>query len=103
MSSLCDYSDVYVLVKVTVTVAQETTAAPNNANKQVLFKNFAPFTNCISRINNKTTHKQMMFMILIVMPMNNLIECSHNYSKTSATFWLFCRDEPNLANNEKLF
>ena len=33
MSSLCDYSDVYVLVKVTVTVAQETTAAPNNANK----------------------------------------------------------------------
>ena len=38
MSSLCDYSDVYVLVKVTVTVAQETTAAPNNATKQVIFK-----------------------------------------------------------------
>ena len=37
------------------------------------------------------------------MPMNNLIEYSHNYSKTSAAFWLFCRDEPNLANNEKLF
>ena len=61
--SLCNYSDAYVLVKATVTVAEETTAAPNNANKKVLFKNCAPFTSCISRINNKQT--KMMLMILI--------------------------------------
>ena len=45
-SSLCDYSDAYILVKGTITVAN--TAAqdqPNNgANKKVIFKNCAPFT-----------------------------------------------------------
>ena len=45
-SSLCDYSDAYILVKGTITVAN--TAAqdqPNNgANKKVIFKNRAPFT-----------------------------------------------------------
>ena len=54
-SSLCDYSDAYILVKGTITVAQETAAAPNNANKKVVFKNCVPFTNCISRINNAQT------------------------------------------------
>ena len=47
-SSLYDYSDAYILVKGTITVAQETAAAPNNANKKVIFKNYAPFTSCIS-------------------------------------------------------
>ena len=53
-SSLCGYSDVYILVKETITVrniaAQET--ASNAANKKVILKNYAPFTKCISRINN---------------------------------------------------
>ena len=33
-SSLCDYSDANILVKRTITVAQETAAAPNNDNKK---------------------------------------------------------------------
>ena len=33
-SSLQDYIDAYVLVKGAITVAQETAAAPNNANKR---------------------------------------------------------------------
>ena len=32
-SSLCDYSDSYILVKETITVAEEAAAAPNNVNK----------------------------------------------------------------------
>ena len=52
-SSLCDYNDVYILVKGTITVNNtRTAAAPNNRNKKVIFKNCAPFTNCISEINN---------------------------------------------------
>ena len=47
-SSLYDYSDAYILVKGTITVAQETAAAPI----MVIFKNCAPFTSRISRINN---------------------------------------------------
>ena len=53
MTNLCDYSDAYILVKGTITVAKTgISATPNNANKKVIFKNCAPFTSCISRINN---------------------------------------------------
>ena len=33
-SSLCNYSDVYILVKGTIKVAETTTAAPKNSNKR---------------------------------------------------------------------
>ena len=53
-SSLCDYSDAYILVKGAITVPNTaaTDANANNANKKVIFKNSAPFINCISKINN---------------------------------------------------
>ena len=55
-SSLCDYSDAYILVKGTTTIAGEgADAAVRHADerdKAVAFKNCAPFTNCISEINN---------------------------------------------------
>ena len=54
-SSLCDYSDAYILVKGNITVnntAADGAAAANNTNKKVIFKNCAPFTSCISKINN---------------------------------------------------
>ena len=55
-SSLCDYSDAYLLLKGTLTVWNTGTAAtPNNRNKKVIFKNCAPFTDWISEINNKET------------------------------------------------
>ena len=53
-SSLCDYSDAYILAKGTITV-NNTAAADadaNNINKKVIFKNCAPFTNSISEIDN---------------------------------------------------
>ena len=51
--NLCDYSDAYRDVKGTTTVPSTgTAAAPNNRNKKVIFKNCAPFTNCISEIDN---------------------------------------------------
>ena len=53
-SSLCDYSDAYILVKGTIAV-NNTAAADanaNNTNKKVIFKDCAPFTNCISERND---------------------------------------------------
>ena len=42
-SSLCDYSDAYILAKGTITVRDTGTAAsPNNNNIEVIFKNCAP-------------------------------------------------------------
>ena len=53
-SSLCDYSDAYILVKGNITVNNTAFdgAAANNANKKVIFKNCAPFTKCMSKISN---------------------------------------------------
>ena len=53
-SRLCHYSDTYILVKGNITVNNTAgaAAAANNTNKKVIFKNFAPFTSCISKINN---------------------------------------------------
>ena len=53
-SSLCDYSDAYILVKGNITVNNIAAegAAATNTNKKVIFKNCAPFTNCVSKINN---------------------------------------------------
>ena len=52
-SRLCDFSDTYILVKGTVIVTYTgTTAASNNREKKVIFKNCVLFTDCISEINN---------------------------------------------------
>ena len=86
-SSLCDYSDAYIRVKGNISVNNNAGAgaAANNPNKKVIFKNCAPFTNCISKINN--TQIDNAEYIDIVMLMYNLIEYSDNYSKTSGSLW----------------
>ena len=54
-SNLCDYSDAYIHVKGTIKVPNTSAqgAAPNNRNKKEMFKNCAPFINCIIQIINK--------------------------------------------------
>ena len=86
-SSLCDYSDAYILVKgpVSVNNTAAADAAVNNDDKKVIFKNCAPFTNCISEINSTQVYNAKD--IDIVMPIYNLIEYSDNYAKTSGSLW----------------
>ena len=55
-SSLCDYSDAYILVKGTISVAELAPGGVNN-KKEVIFKIFVPFTDCISKINNAKYNK----------------------------------------------
>ena len=54
MSNLCDYSNAYILVNGTIKVLNMAAAgvAVNNTNKKLIFKNCAPFTDCITEINN---------------------------------------------------
>ena len=52
-SSLWDYSDAYALVKGTKSIAPQAGANSSNDNEEVVFKNCAPFTDCISEINNR--------------------------------------------------
>ena len=89
-SGLCDYSDVYIVVKGTITVTD-----PNNGNndKKLALKNNAPFTSCISKINNTLIDNAEDLDIVI--PMYNLLEYSKNYRKTTGSLWNYYRDEPN--------
>ena len=100
-SILCDYSDAYILVKGKITIAGAgADAAARQAderNKGMIFKNCAPFINCISEINN--TQIDNAKDIDIVMPMYNLIEYSDNYAKTAGSLWQYFRDEP-VANDD---
>ena len=70
-ASLCDYSDTYVMVSGTITI----TGGENNdagrrlgeRNKEVIFKNCAPFTDCMSEINNTEVNNAKY--VDVVMPM----------------------------------
>ena len=91
-SILCDYSDAYILFKGTITIPNMARAgqSANKNDKEVVSKNCAPFTDCISEINN--TQKDNAKDIDMVMSMYNLIEYSENYSKTSGSLWQYYRD-----------
>ena len=86
-SRLCDYSDAYILVSGTITItgagADDAAKRLDERNKGVIFKNCAPFTDCISEINN--TQIDNVKYIDVVMPMYNLVKYSDNYSKTSGS------------------
>ena len=84
-SSLCDYSDAYILVTGNITVTG------GDDNTKVAFKNCAPFEKCRTEINE--TFVDEADFINITMPMYNLIEYSDNYSDTSGSLWQFKRDE----------
>ena len=72
-------------------------AAANNTDKKVIFKNCAPFTNCISKINN--TQIDNAEYVDIVMPMYNLIKHSDSFSKTSGSLWQYFKEIPAEVDN----
>ena len=99
-SDLCDYSDAYIIVKGTITAVKKAFPAddfeaPNNAaanaattnaandnafgEKKLVFKNNAPFINCISKINGvKIDNAEEL---VVVIPMYSLLEYSKQYRK----------------------
>ena len=113
-SDLCDFSDAYIVVKGNIFVTKKTfttddidepnnTAANINAtnnasnnafgNKKLVFKNNAPFINCILKINGvKIDNAEDLD---VVMPIYNLLEYSKNYRKTTGSLWNYYRDHPN--------
>ena len=96
-SSLCYYSDAYILIKgkIAITGAGDDAAAiqADERDKGVEFRNCAPFTNCKSEINNTQIDNAKDIDILLLM--YNLIEYSDNYAKTSGSLWQYYRNEPN--------
>ena len=93
-TNLCDYADSYILFKgtITITVAGADVAAKqaDERDKNVIFKNCAPFTKCMSRINGIDINNAQDIDML--MPMRNLIEYSDKYLKTSGSLWQYYID-----------
>ena len=90
-SSLCDYSDAYILVKGTITVTGN--HPRDRQNRPLTLKNNAPFVSCITRINGKLIEDADD--LDIVMPMYNLLAYSKNYRKTIGSLYNYYRDELN--------
>ena len=93
-SDLWDYSDVYIVGKGTITVSTIGDGANNirdKKNRLLTFNNNVPLIPCISKTNGVLIENAED--LDIVMIMNNLLEYSKNYSKTSGSLWNYCRDE----------
>ena len=79
-SNLCDYHNAYILGRGDITV----TAVPA---RQVEFKNCAPFTKRITKINGTTIDDAEDLDLTIAI--YNLIEYRSNYSGTTGSLWFF--------------
>ena len=86
-SSLCDYSDAYILVTGDIAVKRRNTADTADitlvAITQVAFKNCTPFEKCSTQIDGTLVDETNF--INIRMPMYNLFEYGDNYSDTSGS------------------
>ena len=65
--------------------------------KKKVFKNNAPFINCITKING--TKIDNAEDLDVVMPMYNLLEYNKNYKKATGSLWNFYRDESNSSTD----
>ena len=90
-SNLCGYLGTYILV------TGDITATGGDADTKFEFKNCAPFTKCVTHINDEHVDDNADNLDIVI-PMYNLIEYSDNYSDTSGSLWQFQRDEQNMNN-----
>ena len=86
--NLCDYSDAYILVTGDIKV----TAVAADTN--VALKNCAPFTRCVTHINDE--HVETTENLDIIMTMCNLLEYSDNYASSSGSLYQFKKDESSM-------
>ena len=81
-SDLCDFSDAYIVVKGTISLAKTNgRGVIDIRNRFLAFKNNASFTNCISKINNVLIGNAGG--LDVVMPIYDLLEYK-NYRKTGS-------------------
>ena len=106
-SNLCDYSDAYILVKRTITVTNAAAAgvAVNNTNKKVIYKNYAPFTDCITEVDNTQVDDaqkiDIVMPIYIVMPIIFIVMLIRRIS-INIIVCQYYRDGPALNNNNEI-
>ena len=86
-SDLCVYSDAYIVIKGSNSVTD--TTVNNRRNKQLAFKNNAPFRSFISKVNNTLVDNTENLDIVTLMC--NLLEYSDNYFMTLESLSNYCK------------
>ena len=86
-SNLFDYNNAYILIRGRIIIAG------SNLATEVAFKNCAPFTKCIKKIDGTTVDDAED--LDSVVPMYNLIEYSSNYSETIERLWCYSKGGAN--------
>ena len=71
--------------------------AVNNTSKKVIFKNCAPSTSCLIKINY--TQVDNAEDIDIELPVYKLTKYSDTYSKILESLWQYCRKKPAFIEN----
>ena len=94
-SNVCDYNNAYILKRadIAVILIQVSTT-------KILFKNCAPFSKSITKIDGATIDDAEDLVLSIY----NLIEYSSGYSETTGSLWFHSKDEAanfnaNIAND----
>ena len=67
-----------------------------DVNTNAAFKNCAPFTRCVTHMNDK--HVETAENLDIIMPMYNLIQYSDNYADSSGSLHQFKRDQSPISD-----
>ena len=93
-SNLCYYSDAYIVLKETIDLLAAAGNENWKAEKEITFKNNAPFWLCMSKINN--TLIENAEDLDIVMPIYNLLKYSKNYSVILGSLWNYCANDNYL-------
>ena len=75
---------IYLLKEIYVNNTAATAADSNNSDKKTIFKNCAPFPNCVSKINNTQIDNAELY--------------SDNFSKTSGSLWQYCKEVSAVDN-----
>ena len=84
-SDLCGFSDAYIVAKGDITLTNDADRGfIDMRNRSLAFKNNAPFTNFILKINSISVDNA--WDLDVVMPMYNLIQYSKNYKKNNMKF-----------------
>ena len=90
-SDLCNYSDACMVIKGAIDILAAAANEIDKVQKNVAFKNNAPFRSCISKINSTLIdNAEDLDMVML---MYNLLEYSLNYSVTLGKLWNYYRDE----------
>ena len=90
-SNLCEYNNAYILVRGDIIVVAVHAT-------QVAFKNCAPFTKCITKIDE--TKIDDAEDLDLVMPMYRLLEYYSNCSDAASTLWFCSKGEGTNFNND---